>query len=99
MVLTVIHRLWLLKASQALPTSTELDGLDISFQSCSPQEWQPSNIFRHTVDVTAEPPSHLLEKYDVIHVQMFYTIVKDGNPAPILRNLIKMLSKFDGMSV
>ena len=47
-----------------------------------------------THDVLSEPPSELLEKYDIIHVQLFITILRDGNPVPMLRNLMKMLSEF-----
>lgn len=47
-----------------------------------------------THDTLSEPPSELLEKCDIIHVQLFITILRDGNPVPMLRNLMKMLSEF-----
>lgn len=34
----------------------------------------------------------------VIHVQLFITKLRDGNPVPMLQNLIKMLSTFPNPS-
>ncbi|KAL9122401.1 MAG: hypothetical protein Q9187_001038 [Circinaria calcarea] len=86
--------IWLIELARNLPPSAQLDGLDINFGQCPPKEWLPSNISWVTHDVLSEPPSELLEKYDIIHVQLFITILRDGNPVPMLRNLMKMLSEF-----
>jgi hypothetical protein len=86
--------IWLIELSRSLPPTTTLDGLDISFAQCPPKEWLAPNISWITHDVFAEPPKELIEKYDVIHVQLFITILRDGNPVPMLKNLMKMLSKF-----
>ena len=77
-----------------LPASTQLDGLNVSFAQCPPKEWLPANLSFITPDSLAEPPSSLVEAYDIIHVQLFITILRDGNPVPMLQNLMKMLSEF-----
>lgn len=86
--------IWLIELARTLAPSAQLDGLDISFAQCPPKEWLPANISWITHDVLSEPPPSLLEKYDIIHVQLFITILRDGNPVPMLRNLMKMLSEF-----
>ena len=45
-----------------------------------------------------EPPTQLCEKYDVIHVQLFTTIIRNGDPLPVLRNLMKILSEYRSSS-
>ena len=77
-----------------LPASVKLDGLDISFDQYPPKEWLPSNISFITQDILAEPPPSLVAKYDIIHVQLFITILRDGNPVSMLQNLMKMLSEY-----
>ncbi|KAL9077080.1 MAG: hypothetical protein Q9157_003476 [Trypethelium eluteriae] len=83
--------LWLIELARMLPNA-RLDGLDISFDQCPPHEWLPQNVSLVKHDIFSEPPSELMEKYDVIHVQLFITILRDGDPVPMLRNLMKMLS-------
>ncbi|KAF2649437.1 hypothetical protein K491DRAFT_721664 [Lophiostoma macrostomum CBS 122681] len=83
--------IWLIELARELPPTVQLDGIDIDFAQCPPKEWLPSNIAWITHDVFAEPPHELIEKYDVIHVQLFITILRDGNPVPMLQNLLKML--------
>jgi SAM-dependent methyltransferase len=83
--------IWLIELSRALSLSAQLDGLDINFTQCPPKEWLSPNISWITHDIFAEPPVELHEKYDVIHIQLFITILRDGNPIPMLQNLMKML--------
>ena len=33
-------------------------------------------------------------KYDVVHIAIFALIVKNNDPGPLLRNLVRMLSEF-----
>ena len=35
----------------------------------------------------------MLEKYDIIHLQLFNSVVENNDPAPVVRNMIKMLSQ------
>jgi len=39
-------------------------------------------------------PDSMLGKYDVVHVQLFATVIKDNDPAPVVKNLISLLSEF-----
>ena len=91
--LPLLPSIWLIEIARTLPPSTKLDGLDVSFEQCPPKEWLPANISLIKHDVFSEPPPSLLEAYDIIHVQLFITILRDGNPVPMLHNLMKMLSE------
>ena len=53
----------------------------------------PSNIHLRIHDCLSEPPSDLLEEYDVIHLQCFNSVVPENDPVPVVRNLLKMLSQ------
>lgn len=79
--------------SRQLPQSTRLDGLDVSHDQCPPAELLPSNVKLRVHDCLAEPPTDLLKKYDIIHIQNFITLVKENDPEPLLRNVLKMLSE------
>ncbi|KAF2260597.1 hypothetical protein CC78DRAFT_431409, partial [Lojkania enalia] len=83
--------IWMIELARYLPTSAQLDGFDISFVQCPPKDWLCPNIAWIEHDVFSEPPTELHEKYDVIHIQLFITILRDGNPVPMLQNLMKML--------
>lgn len=77
--------------AQQLPPSTELDGLDISFNQCPPREWLPRNVNLKLADVFRPPPEDLIGKYDIIHIRHFVCVVKNNDPTPLLQNLLRML--------
>ncbi|KAJ4294978.1 hypothetical protein N0V90_006986 [Kalmusia sp. IMI 367209] len=83
--------IWMIELSRELSSTAQLDGLDVEFAQCPPKEWLAPNISWITHDIFSEPPAKLIEVYDVIHVQLFITILRDGNPVPMLKNLMKML--------
>ncbi|RDL41295.1 S-adenosyl-L-methionine-dependent methyltransferase [Venustampulla echinocandica] len=83
--------IWLTELSRILPASAQLDGFDVSHEQCPPKEFMPSNVSLYIHDCLSEPPNHLHEQYDIIHIQMFNSVVKDNDPEPVIRNMIKML--------
>lgn len=54
----------------------------------------PSNIHLRIHDCLSEPPSDLLGQYDIIHLQCFNSVVPENDPAPVVRNMLKMLSEY-----
>ena len=46
----------------------------------------------HRLDCLAPLPADLLEKYDIVHVQLFQLGIQNREPEPIIENLIRMLS-------
>lgn len=87
------HRIWLVDLANYLPPSAHIDGFDIDVTQCPPKEWLPSNVSVHTVDCLAPLPQHLLEKYDIVHVQLFHLAVHNNDPGPIIQNLLGLLSE------
>ena len=45
------------------------------------------------LDAFAPIPDHLIGRYDVVHLRLFCTIVREDDAAPLVANLTKMLSK------
>ena len=85
--------IWLVELSRTLRASARLDGLDVSHAQCPPADLMPSNIHLRIHDCLSEPPKDMLEQYDIIHLQCFNSVIPENDPAPVVRNLIKMLSQ------
>ena len=47
----------------------------------------------HKLDAFSPLPHELVGKYDIVHLRLFIVLVRNNDPAPLLRNLIQMLSK------
>lgn len=82
--------IWLIDLNRQLPLSC-LDGFDVSPDQYPPKEWLPANISLKTLDIHKPIPEELKGKYDVVHVRLFITVVKNDDPLPILKNLMDML--------
>jgi len=61
---------------------------------CPPQEWLPKNIRLIAHNVFVPFPEAMLGKYDIVHVQLFATVIKDNDPASVVKNLMSLLSEF-----
>ena len=84
---------WLIDVAQEVPRTFRLDGFDISASQFPAAELLPENMTLKTMDIFADIPEDLVGKYDIVHVRAFALVVRDGDPGPILENLIKMLSR------
>jgi SAM-dependent methyltransferase len=66
--------------------------MDISLSQLPPPTWLPSHISSRQLDVFEENlPEDLLGKFDIVHVRFFLLVVRENDPRPILRNLLKLL--------
>ena len=86
------NRVWLLDLSSKLDPSTEFHGFDSDITQVSPKEWLPENIKLQEWNVFGDVPADLVSKFDIVHVRLF-AWVTDADPKPVLRNLLKLLSK------
>lgn len=82
--------IWLIDLNRQLPLSC-FDGFDVSADQYPPKEWLPANLSLETLDIHKEIPEELKGKYDIVHVRLFLTVVKNDDPLPILKNLMDML--------
>ena len=87
-----LDRIWLIDLQSHLPSSTVLDGFDISTAQFPPKEWLPGNVSLNFLDIFEEIPEHLLGIYDVINIRYFACVVKNNQPALVIENVSKMLS-------
>ena len=87
-----MSRIWLLDLAQKLPASARLQGLDISLNQIPPSGWLPPHVSFRNFNVFEKVPEGLVEKFDVVHVRHLILVVKENNPLPVLRQLLKLLS-------
>ncbi|KAL2047855.1 hypothetical protein ABVK25_011264 [Lepraria finkii] len=83
--------IWLIDLAKTLHPTTQLDGFDIDIADCPPKEWLPPNVQMHELDIFGGIPQHLVGVYDVIQLRLFQVVVRDNDPVPLLKNVLKML--------
>lgn len=81
---------WLRSVAQELPQA-ELDGFDLSLVQCPPVKWLPGNIRLQEWNLFDEPAVEMLGRYDVVHTRLIFTVVRDEDTRPIIRNLMGLL--------
>lgn len=87
------ERIWLLDAYDRLPKSTQLVGLDISFDAAPPPETFPASITFQKWDVRDPVLDELVGAFDVINVRfMVFVVLKEEVPL-VVDKFIQMLSE------
>jgi hypothetical protein len=86
--------IWLLDLARKLPSTTKLDGFDISLDQCPPQAWLPDNVNLHTWNLLEAPPSEFVGMFDVVHIRLITVAVQNNDPRPILASLHSLLSAY-----
>jgi hypothetical protein len=79
--------------ADCVSSTTYLEGLDLNISQTPPKEWLPNNMTFKYFNLFEEIPEGLVERYDIIHIQLTLTFVKDHEIEAILQNVLKMLSK------
>ena len=87
------NAIWLIELLPHVPASAELDGFDISAVHYPAKEWLPHNLSLDIFNVFEGIPEHLVGRYDVVHIRSVAVMVRNNDPGPLLRNLVKMLSE------
>ncbi|KAI1402161.1 S-adenosyl-L-methionine-dependent methyltransferase [Hypoxylon fuscum] len=82
---------WLTDLAARLPSSVQLDGLDISFRSMPPKDWLPSNVALRQWDIKGDVPDELVCAYDVVHLRNFVFVLKDGEMKQAVANVKKII--------
>lgn len=85
-------RIWLIDISRQL-TSARLDGFDVSIDQYPAKEWLRPNTSLQELNIHKPIPEDFKDKYDIVNVRLFLTVVKNDDPSPIIRNLMDMLSQ------
>ncbi|RAQ52228.1 hypothetical protein AFGD_008707 [Aspergillus flavus] len=83
--------IWLTDLARRLPTTVQLDALDISFDATPPAEWLPSNVHTRVWDVKTDPPEDLIGVYDIVHIRHFTLVLLEEEVESVLARLFKLL--------
>ncbi|KAL8818343.1 MAG: hypothetical protein Q9191_007962, partial [Dirinaria sp. TL-2023a] len=70
----------------------EVDGFDISLDQLPPQDHLPKNIKFGLLNILEDVPQQLQGRYDIVHCRMMSLVLTTGDPVPMFRNLLSMLS-------
>ena len=72
--------------------AAQFTGFDISAAQFPPPEALPSNVTLKQRDIYAPVPAEDQAAFDIVHVRLLTAAIRDGNPLPVLHNVLKMLS-------
>ncbi|KAJ5383074.1 hypothetical protein N7517_000985 [Penicillium concentricum] len=83
--------IWLLDLASQLPQSAQLDGFDFSEEQFPHQDFWPANVTFNRLDAFGDVPDHLANKYDVVHMRYWCSIVRNNDPAQLIRHAAGLL--------
>lgn len=86
-------RTWLFDASRNLPSDVVLHGYDISDSQFPARELWPKNITLGLLDSLNDPPAALTGRYDIVHLRMWGSNLKESNTMPLLQHIKLLLSE------
>ncbi|MCJ1377203.1 hypothetical protein MMC17_000295 [Xylographa soralifera] len=82
--------IWSIELAQQYP-EIQFDCYDVTDKQFPSKDLLLKNISLQVHNAFEDFPEHLHGTYDVVHVQMFLTIVKDDDPEPLIRNFMNLL--------
>ncbi|PYH83551.1 S-adenosyl-L-methionine-dependent methyltransferase [Aspergillus uvarum CBS 121591] len=82
--------IWMMDVKREYPAA-QIDGFDISFAQCPPPEWLPDGVRLRELDLYEPLPTELEGIYDVVHLRLFFVVIRNDDPGPVLRNMLRML--------
>lgn len=83
--------IWLLDLARELPTTIQMDGLDISLSQAPPKAWLPANINMMLWNIFDDVPEDLVGQYDIVHVRLLLLVITNANAVPVLQRLARLL--------
>lgn len=85
--------LWLFDLNKELPQTTSLEGFDVSLEQCPPRKWMRPNVKMREWNMYTEPPVDIQGVYEAVNIRFIGLAIQNGDPAPIIANLQKLLSE------
>ncbi|PWY84799.1 S-adenosyl-L-methionine-dependent methyltransferase [Aspergillus heteromorphus CBS 117.55] len=82
--------IWMMDVKRDYPAA-RIDGFDVSFAQCPPAEWLPDGVNLRPLDLYEPLPAELEGVYDVVHLRLFFVVIRNDDPVPVFRNLLRML--------
>ena len=87
-------RCWLLDLAREVPSNWSLQGFDVSVMQFPVPQNLPDNVSLRFLDAFDDIPENMTSKFDIVHIRAFAVVVKGGDPGPLTKNLVKLLSVF-----
>ena len=87
-------RCWLLDLAREVPSSWSLQGFDVSDMQFPHPQNLTENVSLGLLDAFDDIPDSMISTFDIVHIRAFAAVVKGGNPGPLTKNLVKLLSVF-----
>jgi hypothetical protein len=82
---------WLTELASHLPSTVQLDGLDVSFEAAPLAKWLPSNVTLRHWNIKEPVPHELVGAYDIVHVRNFLFVLRDSDMPGVLERLVSLL--------
>ncbi|RAH60898.1 hypothetical protein BO85DRAFT_435230 [Aspergillus piperis CBS 112811] len=83
--------IWFFDLAPSMPPSVQLHGFDISEAQYPPKHMWPRNVKLELLDAFKNVPPTLVGQYDVVHVRMWASNIRDGNTRPLISHLQQLL--------
>jgi len=76
-----------------MPASVQLRGYDIDLSQCPPRPWLPDNVEMQQWNMFEDVPETMIGRFDLVHIRLVGVVIQDNNASPVIKNLVKMLSR------
>ncbi|KAM0551162.1 hypothetical protein ACHAPJ_008504 [Fusarium lateritium] len=86
------NAIWTMEvANSTIGVNADVIGLDIKSDLFPEEDWTPPNVKLGLWNIFEPPPKEYEESFDVVNIRLVFGAVSDGDPRPVLRNLMKLL--------
>lgn len=78
--------------ARQVPSSVQLHGFDISGDQFPLKELWPQNVTLELLDSLSEPPESLSGQYDVVHLRMWASNLRESDTSSLINHIKHLLS-------
>lgn len=82
-----------MEAAEDYPKAESFEGLDITLHQAPSRHLLPNNVHFKYLDMQEDIPAEFVGRFDLVHARFLLSLVKNNDPAPLLQNLLKLLSQ------
>lgn len=83
--------MWLTDLASQLPSTVQLDGIDVSFAAAPLVQWLPANVTLRQWNIKEPVPNELVGAYDLVHIRNFVFVLLDNDIPGVLERLVSLL--------
>ncbi|KAJ5345235.1 hypothetical protein N7452_003239 [Penicillium brevicompactum] len=86
--------IWILDLARQVPSSVQLHGFDISGDQFPLKELWPQNVTLGLLNSFSEPPEAFSGQYDVVHLRMWASNLRESDTSSLVNHVKNLLSMF-----